>query len=149
METETIASRNVVELLLQEQYNAEIDKRTREIYQPIDTPLLQLAIEQRRLVLHSTMLLLLSLEHYAGHSRVLLLYIASSLQMPVAWLAEHESQVARSLLQAAEEMNADKETRKKVGEMEERVGRLERENGELRARLGLGAGEGIGRTAEW
>lgn len=41
------------------------------------------------------------------------------------------------------------ETRKKVGEMEERVGRLERENGELRARLGLGAGEGIGRTAEW
>jgi hypothetical protein len=99
-----------------EQYNEELDKRTREIYRPIDTPLLKLEIEQRRLVLHSTMLLLLSLEHYAGHSRVLLLYLASSLQIPVVWLAEHEGQVARSLLQAAEEMNADKETKKKAEE---------------------------------
>lgn len=99
-----------------EQYNTEIDKRTKEIYKPIETPLLKLEIEQRRLVLHSTMLLLLSLEHYAAHSRVLLLYVATSLDISIVWLSEHEGQTARSLLKAAEEMNADKETKKKAEE---------------------------------
>jgi len=100
----------------QDQYFTVIDKRTKEIYRPIETPLLKLEIEQRRLILHSTILLLLSLEHYAAHSRVLLLYLASSLDISIAWLSEHEGQVARGLLEAAEEMNADKETKKKAEE---------------------------------
>ncbi|KIW01204.1 uncharacterized protein PV09_07252 [Verruconis gallopava] len=93
-----------------------VDKAIKSIYRPIDTPLLELDIEKRRLVLHSVMLLLLSLEHYSAHSHVLLLYLASSLQVPVAWLTEDEGNVARGLLKAAENMNADKETKKKAEE---------------------------------
>ena len=99
-----------------EQYVQEIDRKTKEVYRPAETPLLKLELEQRRLILHSTILLLLSLEHYAAHSRVLLLYLASSLDISVEWLSEHEAQVARGLLKAAEEMNADKETKKKAEE---------------------------------
>jgi hypothetical protein len=93
-----------------------VDEAIRKIYRPIETVLLKLDIEKRRLVLHSVMLLLISLEHYAAHSRVLLLYLASSLEIPVAWLTEDESTVARGLLKAAETMNADKETKKKAEE---------------------------------
>lgn len=99
-----------------EEYIAQVDKKTKEIYRPIETPLSKLELAQKRLVLHSTMLLLLSLEHYAAHSRVLLLYLASSLDISVSWLSEHEAEIARTLLKVAEEMNADKETKKKAEE---------------------------------
>jgi hypothetical protein len=99
-----------------EEQESAVDKTIKKIYQPIETPLVKLDIEKRKLVLHSVMLLLLSLEHYVAHSRVLLLYLASSLDIPVTWLTEDESTVARGLLKAAESMNADKETKKKAEE---------------------------------
>lgn len=91
-----------------------VAKAIKAIYPPIKTPLLELDQEQRKLVLHSIMLLLLSLEHYAAHSRVLLLYLASSLHVSVEFLAEDENNVARGLLKAAESMNADDEKKKKA-----------------------------------
>ncbi|KAK4892101.1 hypothetical protein LTR28_002375, partial [Elasticomyces elasticus] len=62
------------------------------------------------------LLLLLSLEHYAAHSRILLLHITSSLGLGIDFLAEDESKIARGLLNAAEKMNADEETKKKAEE---------------------------------
>jgi hypothetical protein len=93
-----------------------VAKALEAIYPPIKTPLVELDEEQRKLILHSIMLLLLSLEHYAAHSRVLLLYLASSLHVSIDFLAEDESSVARGLLKAAESMNADDEKKKKAEE---------------------------------
>ncbi|QDS74031.1 hypothetical protein FKW77_009019 [Venturia effusa] len=86
------------------------------VYPPIKTPLLALKEEERKLILHSVMLLVLSLENYAAHSRVLLLYLANSLDIHVDFLVEDENVVAHGLLEAAESMNADDEKRKKAEE---------------------------------
>lgn len=68
---------------------------------------------RRVLILHSLLLLMLSLETYSSYSRVLLLHIASSLHLPVHYLSTDESKVAQGLLEAAKKhMNADEETKK-------------------------------------
>jgi hypothetical protein len=91
-------------------------KITKELYPPVQTDLAkELDQDKKRLVLHSVMLLLLSLENYAAHSRVLLLYLATSLDVPLHILAEDEGLVARTLLTAAE-LTADSEKQKKVEE---------------------------------
>ncbi|KKY28763.1 hypothetical protein UCDDS831_g00149 [Diplodia seriata] len=94
----------------------EVGKALRELYPPIETPLLKLAEERRALVLHSMLLLLLSLEHYSAHSRILLLYLTSSLRLDVEFLTDDEKKVARGLLEAAHKMSAEEETKKKAEE---------------------------------
>jgi hypothetical protein len=74
-----------------------IDK-LRQVYHPIETPLLQLPKATRLLILHSLLLLLLSLKNYSAYSRVLLLYVSSSLDIDVKVLNENEVKVARGLL---------------------------------------------------
>lgn len=91
-------------------------KALRELYPPIETPLTKLEEEKRALVLHSMLLLLLSLEHYSAHSRVLLLHLTSSLKLDIEFLTDDESKVARVLLEAAHKMSADEETKKKAEE---------------------------------
>lgn len=91
-------------------------KALRELYPPIETPLTELEEEKRALVLHSMLLLLLSLEHYSAHSRVLLLHLTSSLKLDIEFLTDDESKVARVLLEAAHKMSADEETKKKAEE---------------------------------
>lgn len=93
-----------------------LTKAVERLYPPVKTPLTDLGEEKRKLILHSLMLLLLSLEHYAAHSRILLLYMTSSLKLPMQFLTEDESATARGLLKAAEAMNADKEKEKKAEE---------------------------------
>ncbi|KAJ5380572.1 uncharacterized protein N7496_003000 [Penicillium cataractarum] len=72
--------------------------KLRQVYHPIETPLLQLPKTTRLLILHSLLLLLLSLKHYSAYSRVLLLYVSSSLEIDVKVLNENEVKVARGLL---------------------------------------------------
>ncbi|KAF2141303.1 uncharacterized protein K452DRAFT_272040 [Aplosporella prunicola CBS 121167] len=88
----------------------------RELYPPVSTPLAELEEAKRVLVLHSMLLLLLSLEHYSSHSRILMLYLTSSLRLPLRYLTEDETKVATGLLEAAKQMNADEETKKKAEE---------------------------------
>ena len=96
--------------------DATITKIARELYPPVQTELTkELDQDKRRLVLHSIMLLLLSLENYAAHSRIFLLYLANSLDVPLHILAEDEESVAKTLLSAAE-LSADSETKKKADE---------------------------------
>ncbi|TID24017.1 DUF726-domain-containing protein [Venturia nashicola] len=127
-EEQTVEQRSpdtTTEKLKPQDIKAEVEKQNEQdtvaeamktVYPPIKTPLLDLEEEQRKLILHSVMLLLLSLEHYAAHSRVLLLYLATSLNINVDFLADDESTVARGLLKAAESMNADDEKKKKAEE---------------------------------
>ncbi|EPS33767.1 hypothetical protein PDE_08729 [Penicillium oxalicum 114-2] len=75
-------------------------KTLRQVYHPIETPLLQLPKATRLLVLHSLLLLLLSLKHYNAYSRVLMLHIAASLEIDIKVLNEDENKVARGLLDA-------------------------------------------------
>ncbi|KAI9773750.1 MAG: hypothetical protein M1835_006110 [Candelina submexicana] len=87
-----------------------------DLYPPISTSLESLPEEKRMLILHSTLLLLLSLEHYIAHSRVLLLYLTSSLKLPVRVLAEDETKIAKGLLEAAKQMSGEEEIRRKAEE---------------------------------
>jgi hypothetical protein len=78
-----------------------------ELYRPLSTPLLGLPKEKRILLLHTLLLLLLSLEHYVAPSRILLLYISSSLHLPLHILAETEVAVAQGLAEGAHHMSGD------------------------------------------
>jgi hypothetical protein len=81
----------------------------------IDNKLLALDQEKRMLILHCLLLLVLSLENYAAHSRVLLMRLASSLAAETAQLAEHETSVAQGLLtNAASQMDAEASTQKQT-----------------------------------
>ncbi|OQD73956.1 hypothetical protein PENDEC_c013G01071 [Penicillium decumbens] len=72
-----------------------------EIYHPVDSPLTQVPKATRLLILHSLLLLLLSLEKYSAYSRVLMLHVASSLGIDIKVLNEDEVKVARGLLDTA------------------------------------------------
>ncbi|KAI4657747.1 uncharacterized protein J4E78_006135 [Alternaria triticimaculans] len=88
------------------------DKMFNELYPPVPNGLTQLEESKRALILHSLVLILLSLEHYSAHSRVLNLYLTSSLGLSRAVLKKDEETVAQGLLEAAsQQLNADAETK--------------------------------------
>lgn len=94
--------------------NQDIKLRFKDLYPPTKTPLTKMSMQQRTLVVHSLLLLLLSLEHYNAPSRVLLLHLTSSLKLPLKTFEQDESTVAKGLLEAAKELTADEETKKKA-----------------------------------
>ncbi|KAK5116356.1 hypothetical protein LTR62_007903 [Meristemomyces frigidus] len=98
----------------QPQYDPSVDDMMKKLYLPVKNPLTKLPEAQRALILHSVLLLLLSLEHYQSHSRTLLLYVSTSLELDVSILAQDESKIARGLLTAADNLKADEETKKKA-----------------------------------
>ncbi|KAK5048627.1 hypothetical protein LTR84_005718 [Exophiala bonariae] len=103
--------------LSQKLEDTESDNALQQLYPPQETLLRKLPQAQRVLILHSLLLLLLSLETYTAESRVLLLRITSSLGLPMKLLAEDETQVAKGLLESAKQhMNADADTKKKAEE---------------------------------
>ncbi|KAK8212311.1 hypothetical protein IWZ01DRAFT_261817 [Phyllosticta capitalensis] len=77
---------------------------------PISTTLTALTVESRTLLLHSVLLLLLSLENYPSHSRLLLLHLTSSLALPASALVDRETAVATALLTGVKHLSADEET---------------------------------------
>ncbi|KAI1819335.1 DUF726-domain-containing protein [Xylaria intraflava] len=97
-----------------DEHDSKIDGVIREVYTPVETSLRTLDQAKRILILHSALLLMLSLEHYNAHSRTLLLYFTTSLDLPVKLLSEDESQVAKGLLTAAKQMSANEEIKKKA-----------------------------------
>lgn len=95
-------------------YDDNVGKTLRDLYPPIRTSLTKFDEKKRALVLHSLLLLMLSLEHYSAYSRTLMLHMTMSLGLSIDFLANDESKVARGLLTAAENMKADEETKQKV-----------------------------------
>ncbi|KAF2177383.1 DUF726-domain-containing protein [Zopfia rhizophila CBS 207.26] len=84
-------------------------------YEVIENKLMSFEEPKRVLILHCVLLLLLSLEHYPAHSRVLLLHLASSLETETSILAEHEKSVAQGLLaSAASQMDAEEAAKKQA-----------------------------------
>lgn len=85
----------------------------KEQYPPVTNALMQLDESKRALTLHSLVLILLSLEHYSAHSRILLLHLTSSFNLSLSVLKKDEESVAQGLLEAAsQQLNADAETKK-------------------------------------
>ncbi|KAL9044185.1 MAG: hypothetical protein Q9214_002658 [Letrouitia sp. 1 TL-2023] len=80
----------------------------------IPTPLAKLDEAKRSKILLCLLLLILSLENYSAHSRVLLKLTAASLHLPASTLANYESTVAHSLLSAASNMSSDESVRKEA-----------------------------------
>lgn len=87
--------------------------RLSEVYHPVETPLIRLPKPKKLLILHSLLLLMLSLEHYSANSRVLMLYAASSLGLGVKTLNQDEVKVSRGLLDAALQMPANADAQSK------------------------------------
>ena len=85
-----------------------------DLYPPISTPLASLEEEKRELIIHCMLLLVLSLEHYVATSRILLLYLTSSLRLPLVILTRNEEELAKNLLEAAKELTGDEVAQKKV-----------------------------------
>lgn len=94
------------------EYDSGVARSMAALYPPIETSLRKLPQEKKALILHSVLLLLLSLESYSSNSRVLLLRLSTSLDLPISFLAHDESKVARGLLAAAENLQAEEETKK-------------------------------------
>ncbi|KAF8419450.1 hypothetical protein EV426DRAFT_567573 [Tirmania nivea] len=90
-------------------------KFLQSLYPPIDppTPLLNLPFGTREKILHSLLLLLLSLEHYDARSRVLLHFLSSSLHLPLSSLLALESTTAATLITAAH-VSATAESQKAI-----------------------------------
>ncbi|RDA89061.1 hypothetical protein CP532_2280 [Ophiocordyceps camponoti-leonardi (nom. inval.)] len=91
----------------------------RSLYCPIPTPLTDLPVQDRREALTSVLLLLLSTGKYPAHSRVLILHLASALNIPASFVDEQEGEIAKSLLDssssstAQQGMSADAEAAKR------------------------------------
>ncbi|EMD96013.1 hypothetical protein COCC4DRAFT_184077 [Bipolaris maydis ATCC 48331] len=115
-QTETITSKSEAGLTSIEKLDdkeEDEEKMFKSLYPPVPTNLTQLEESKRALVLHSLVLILLSLEHYSAHSRVLILYLTSSLGLGRDVLKKDEETVAQGLLEAAsQQLNTDEETKK-------------------------------------
>lgn len=106
-ETDTTSLNNL------EQKDEDEDTAFFERYPAVESQLARLEENKRALILHSLVLILLSLEHYSAHSRVLILYLTSSLHLSLSILKKDEESVAQGLLEAAsQQLNADAETKK-------------------------------------
>ncbi|KAI1172174.1 hypothetical protein F4777DRAFT_524901 [Nemania sp. FL0916] len=97
-----------------DEHSNKIDEKLRELYTPVDTDLRALDQSKRALIMHSLLLLTLSLKHYNAYSRTLLLHCTISLGLSGKVLSEDESHVAKGLLAAAKQMSADEETKKRA-----------------------------------
>jgi hypothetical protein len=72
--------------------------------------------ETRILLLQCLVLLLLSIEIYPAHSRILLLHITVSLKLDNSVLVQHESQIAHGLLEAAQQMSGEESRKARAAE---------------------------------
>ncbi|KAK3905901.1 hypothetical protein C8A05DRAFT_12313 [Staphylotrichum tortipilum] len=91
----------------------ESDPVLMQLYPPSPTTLCSAPVEKRCLVLHALLLLLLSIENYGAYTRVLLLNLTSSLQLPLRILAEDEARVGGALSQIVKDIPLELLTQKK------------------------------------
>ena len=113
------ATRPVQEVNVGPGGKAQTPPKLEDLYPRVPTPLTKLPMARRTLVLHSFLLLLLSLEHYNAASRIFLLYLASSLKLGLKSLREDEEKTAKGLLEAARQISASKDSLAKGKESEE------------------------------
>ncbi|KAJ2906910.1 hypothetical protein MKZ38_009773 [Zalerion maritima] len=77
--------------------SGDYDRSVMKNFPPINTTLVSLPEEKRALILHSMFLLVLSLDQYTSYTRVFLLYLTASLNLPLGVLVAEEMRIARGL----------------------------------------------------
>lgn len=85
-------------------------------FPPVPNPLWAATPEKRRLLLHISLLILLSLQEYTANSRLLLLNITSSLNLTRKVYQDEEMRVAQGMAQTALDTPADSGTNPKPEE---------------------------------
>ncbi|OAL36385.1 hypothetical protein AYO20_04281 [Fonsecaea nubica] len=90
----------------------EANGKLSKMFQPVQTPLANLSQAERSTIIKAILLLLLSLEAYRAHSRVLLVRLAMSLGVNVGEVSKMEKDTAYGLLTAAAKMDASESTQK-------------------------------------
>ncbi|KYK54646.1 transmembrane and coiled-coil domains 4 [Drechmeria coniospora] len=81
-----------------------------KLYHPVPTTLATCPSQDRREALSCLLLLLLSTGRYSAHSRALVLYLASALELPQVFVNQEEAEIARSLIQNTAAKEQQKET---------------------------------------
>ncbi|KAK3397202.1 hypothetical protein B0T20DRAFT_508344 [Sordaria brevicollis] len=94
----------------------EPDHFLTQLYPPLPTTLCYWPLEKRLLVLHALLLLLLSLEHYSAYTRVLMLHITSSLNLPLRVLVDDEVRVVKAIAWMAKDINPEELMQKRIEE---------------------------------
>ena len=115
--------------------NKNPNLRFKDLFPATKTPLTKLPMNKRSLVLHSLLLLLISLEQYSAWSRVLMLNLTSSLKLPLKTFEQEEYVLAKGLLESAKELTANSETKKRQEES--------KDNRKWRVNLAAAAGAAV------
>ncbi|KAH7157105.1 hypothetical protein EDB81DRAFT_929316 [Dactylonectria macrodidyma] len=84
-----------------------LDRELASRYPPIPTTLWTLPLEKRKTLLHTTHLLILSLQEYSSYSRILLLHLTSSLGLSWKMFQAEEVRIAQGLSQVAIKASAN------------------------------------------
>lgn len=98
------------------------------LYHPIPTRLTTIPLDDRKEVLSATLILVLSIGNYSAYSRTLICYLASALEVPPRFLSSEETEVATTMVEAAQKaeqsggMSAEAEAEKR--REEGKVGRF-------------------------
>ncbi|KAI2463214.1 DUF726-domain-containing protein [Annulohypoxylon bovei var. microspora] len=71
------------------------------LYHPIPTRLTTIPMDDRKEVLSATLICLLAIGNYSAHSRTLVCYLASALEVPPGFLDSEETEVATTMVEAA------------------------------------------------
>ena len=115
--TQKLPSHQKIESIGEDDDNSSL--RVEDMFPRVGTSLTKLSMAERTLVLHSMLLLLLSLEHYNAASRVFLLYLTSGLKLGFKNLREDEEKVAKGLLEAAKQVSINQDALNKGKENQE------------------------------
>ncbi|KAH6657351.1 hypothetical protein BKA67DRAFT_590901 [Truncatella angustata] len=84
------------------------------LYHPIPTRLTTIPMDDRKEVLSSTLIMLLSIGNYSAYSRALVCYLASALEISPLFLDKEEVEIATTMVETAQKAEEEK---KKKGAM--------------------------------
>lgn len=91
-----------------------------EFYTPMPTSLTTLPLIDRKECISCILLLLLSTGKYSAHSRAMILYMASSLNLSQTFVNHEECQITESLMESSTADNGEKESMSAEAEAEKR-----------------------------
>jgi hypothetical protein len=81
--------------------SAHVDRELSRRFPPIPTSLWTLPLDKRKLLLHISLLIVISLQEYLAYARMTLLNLTSSLNLPLKVLHEEEKRIAQGFSQLA------------------------------------------------
>ncbi|KAK6072852.1 hypothetical protein SCUP515_07177 [Seiridium cupressi] len=79
------------------------------LYHPVPTRLTTIPLVDRKDVLSSMLILLLSIGNYSAHSRALVCYLASALEISPSFLDKEEVEIATTMVETAQKAEEEKE----------------------------------------